>query len=269
MKHIVALALATTLAGTAFAATVTPSNPQGWTPANVRTNATVGITSTYKPAGEQGSLEFTTNTIVSGQDKADYANYWGVVTGRTLGNITNVGYDVFRDSASTTSGWFVPAFRLSYQTAGGQTGYLIYESVYNGYPTAGPYLPSNTWNDLDITGANFWMRAFGPSRTIEDYDVTLAEWAGGFASTRGGVSSQLLDANTSITGIEIGVGSGWGNSFRGAVDDVRLSFGADQISANFEPNAVPEPAAWAMMVLGFGLVGSAMRRRTRTIVRFA
>ncbi|MBT9472342.1 MAG: PEPxxWA-CTERM sorting domain-containing protein [Phenylobacterium sp.] len=26
-------------------------------------------------------------------------------------------------------------------------------------------------------------------------------------------------------------------------------------------SAVPEPATWAMMIMGFGLVGSAMRRR--------
>ncbi len=32
------------------------------------------------------------------------------------------------------------------------------------------------------------------------------------------------------------------------------------------PGAVPEPAAWAMMVAGFGLVGSAMRRRVRNTV---
>ena len=33
--------------------------------------------------------------------------------------------------------------------------------------------------------------------------------------------------------------------------------------------AVPEPASWMMMIGGFGLVGAAMRRRTRTSVRFA
>ena len=32
---------------------------------------------------------------------------------------------------------------------------------------------------------------------------------------------------------------------------------------------VPEPASWMMMIGGFGLVGAAMRRRTRTSVRFA
>ena len=33
--------------------------------------------------------------------------------------------------------------------------------------------------------------------------------------------------------------------------------------------AVPEPAAWAMMIGGFGLIGGAMRRRRRTSVAFA
>ena len=39
------------------------------------------------------------------------------------------------------------------------------------------------------------------------------------------------------------------------VDNVRLS-----------TSAVPEPATWAMMIMGFGLVGSAARRRRRTPV---
>ena len=39
-----------------------------------------------------------------------------------------------------------------------------------------------------------------------------------------------------------------------------LSFGAA---------AVPEPASWAMMVGGFGLIGAAMRRRQRIVVSFA
>ena len=39
-------------------------------------------------------------------------------------------------------------------------------------------------------------------------------------------------------------------------------------SGYFE-NAVPEPATWAMMIGGFGLVGGAMRRRTHRTVTFA
>jgi len=37
----------------------------------------------------------------------------------------------------------------------------------------------------------------------------------------------------------------------------------------FATTAVPEPASWAMMIGGFGLVGGAMRRRQRTTVRYA
>lgn len=33
--------------------------------------------------------------------------------------------------------------------------------------------------------------------------------------------------------------------------------------------AVPEPATWAMMIVGFGLVGGAMRQRSRTKVTYA
>jgi hypothetical protein len=38
-------------------------------------------------------------------------------------------------------------------------------------------------------------------------------------------------------------------------------------SYSFTSGAVPEPASWAMMIAGFGLVGASMRRRTQ--VRFA
>ena len=49
-----------------------------------------------------------------------------------------------------------------------------------------------------------------------------------------------------------------------------LDFGFDHSWAG--ANAVadaPEPATWAMMVGGFGLVGGALRRRARTTVTFA
>lgn len=39
--------------------------------------------------------------------------------------------------------------------------------------------------------------------------------------------------------------------------------GASEFSVNatFEPGVVPEPASWAMLIAGFGLVGASMRRR--------
>jgi hypothetical protein len=45
----------------------------------------------------------------------------------------------------------------------------------------------------------------------------------------------------------------------------------DGASAAFTASlsAVPEPATWAMMLLGFGMMGVALRQRTRVTVRFA
>ncbi len=41
------------------------------------------------------------------------------------------------------------------------------------------------------------------------------------------------------------------------------------VSLNVLSTAVPEPATWAMMILGFGAIGSAMRRRNRVRVSYA
>ena len=48
-------------------------------------------------------------------------------------------------------------------------------------------------------------------------------------------------------------------------------FGFDDLTVGDikQVRGVPEPAAWAMMLAGFGLVGSAMRRRQKVAVTFA
>lgn len=52
-----------------------------------------------------------------------------------------------------------------------------------------------------------------------------------------------------------------GISAAGGFDDLRqLRLGAAAVVT-----AVPEPATWAMLIFGFGLVGGAMRRRTTTL----
>ena len=53
------------------------------------------------------------------------------------------------------------------------------------------------------------------------------------------------------------VASGTNDSLGGFIDSVSLQA------------AVPEPASWAMMLGGFGLIGGAMRSRRRSIVSFA
>jgi hypothetical protein len=49
--------------------------------------------------------------------------------------------------------------------------------------------------------------------------------------------------------------------------DLKVSTISLQVVAS--PTPAPEPASWVMMIGGFGAVGAAMRRRRRTLVRFA
>ncbi|NHC47022.1 right-handed parallel beta-helix repeat-containing protein [Motilibacter aurantiacus] len=221
-------------------AVVTPAAPDGWQAANVRTDASVAIT-TSQPRGAApdglGSLELTTSTVTSGQDKADYAKYWGVLPGRTLGDLSALSYEFYRASSSTTAQHHAPAFRLAYRNAAGQAGYLIWENVYNGGSTSAP-VPVDQWLARNIRNGYFWMRTFNPGFSVERYDVTLDQWRDG-ASYPG---SHVLGPDTSIVGIEVGVGSGWGGSSRMFVDTLSAAFGPDEVSANFEPTPAPQCA---------------------------
>ncbi len=54
-------------------------------------------------------------------------------------------------------------------------------------------------------------------------------------------------------------------SIAGGIDNPELTGGGDYFAVDnlsIITGAVPEPASWAMLIAGFGLVGAAMRRRT-------
>ena len=57
-------------------------------------------------------------------------------------------------------------------------------------------------------------------------------------------------------------------AFTGAVNKKKFSFAGLWDDTTVAP-PVPEPASWAMMLAGFGLVGGAMRSRRKIAVRFA
>jgi hypothetical protein len=59
--------------------------------------------------------------------------------------------------------------------------------------------------------------------------------------------------------LKFNIGTNSADNVGPLLDDVKLSINA----------RVPEPAAWAMMLAGFGLVGAAMRRREKVAVSFA
>lgn len=109
---------------------------------------------------------------------------------------------------------------------------------------------------------------------------------GGFASqaVSNGVGSGLLSGLTGVNGFfpptatfnrTIASDTPFGTSsfsfVAGNPGSIRLAFGStsrdnvgpllDNVSLSVIPSAVPEPATWMMMLLGFGLVGGMLRRR--------
>jgi hypothetical protein len=74
---------------------------------------------------------------------------------------------------------------------------------------------------------------------------------------------------TSYTFDLLSYGLSGGNSYQirfGQVDNQGFfQQGVDNVSIDALSGAVPEPASWALMIAGFGLVGSAMRRRAHKV----
>ena len=81
---------------------------------------------------------------------------------------------------------------------------------------------------------------------------------------------------TSTNSVALGAINSWSTiGLTGLFDQVTITgtgtdfhpFGIDNI--NFTAGAVPEPGTWAMMLLGFGGIGMAMRRRRQPLLQAA
>ncbi|MET0309566.1 MAG: PEPxxWA-CTERM sorting domain-containing protein [Sphingomonas sp.] len=229
--------------GGAFRASASPdqSIKDKWSQANVGASGSVGITKTYAQSGN-GSVYFDGTNSGS---KADIEYYFSSPV--ALSDFASASFDWFRDSSSTNSGVQLPSFRLLVNNAGGslsQSTALIFERVYNVAGNA----PTDSWQTSSIDLNSIFWNNSGLNSPGATYS-TLASW---------------IAANPSmqIYGLSVGIGSGWEGHFTGAVDNIAFDFGGkNQGSFNFEVAGVPEPAAWGMMIGGFGLVGGALRRR--------
>jgi|SRR5665213_851411 len=104
------------------------------------------------------------------------------------------------------------------------------------------------WGSIDTYNTITFLGASGPIGTITGTDV-LNKLFGNTSSSGNNANSQYIEftdtTGQDITGITLSTD--------------QAAFESDNLSV---ANGVPEPATWGMMLIGFGLVGLQLRRRT-------
>ncbi len=298
LKTALLMCLSPALALSQTEIVITPGTG-GWMPANVRADTTISITTTQDRPGTVSSqgdsaIEFVTQFMTAGQDKADYQLIWQTSMGsidfpfRTLPNLTALSYEYFRDSGSAVGPVLHPVLRLVWlhdsntpaDPLDDTFGSFIFEAVYQpGFPGS---VTTDNWVSNDLLNAEFWVfcsdcdpGAGVASGVVQNFDLTLADWLTGPQMGAGGdpVPPDFSVGTTYVVGINTGVGSGWNADLQMYSDNVRIAFGAgDDLLYNFEDNplvslapvTVPilNPAGLAVLVLLIALLASlALRRR--------
>jgi|GEM_PF-829834 len=197
------------------------------------------------PHDGNGSVYFSG---ASSNSKAGIAFRPGGVIG-LLSELTTLSYDYIRTGGGAAA-HFAPAIKLEV-TANGKSGSLVWEPVYNGYSTNDP-IDLDTWYHGNAIGGTFWATNALFANGVNTFK-SLDDWVA------------TLGPASKITGIYVGIGSGWGGSFSGAADNIAFGFNGDSTTYNFNlsPAAVPEPGSIAMGLIagGLGLGAAAWRRR--------
>lgn len=128
--------------------------------------------------------------------------------------------------------------------------------------------PVILWSDQAVTGVSTSYRVDGEYRTWAPGSIDNPEghWAyGGLTSNYNAVGT--VKTQQATLGSYFG-GTGTLRFMNTDGQKVTITF-ADDISGTVSRLALPEPATWAMMLIGFGAIGSAMRRRLPKSEQFA
>ncbi|MEO9034896.1 MAG: PEP-CTERM sorting domain-containing protein [Gemmatimonadaceae bacterium] len=234
-----------------------------WLRNNVRDGSSVGVNGTYAHDGNGSAFM---QGLIANTSKADMEYYFGggYIAPFTLGNLTSLTYDYYRDAVSTAPNWLAPSMRLYIDGDGdlsttADRGYLVFEPVYNDGSAA---IPTDSWQVGSITTATtLWFNRDGTTfRTLGQFDAGFTD-AGIFISSK-----------SVVLGLSSGIGSGWDGTFTGAIDDVDVAYtdasaGHHDVNFNFETastTSTPEPASIVLLATGFaGIGGVAVKRRRK------
>jgi hypothetical protein len=170
-----------------------------------------------------------------------------VVLAVSFGSAANAATVVFSGN-TTTAPTYNRAFTTTTLSAAGTN--VAYQSFSFTVDAAGAYT-------FDAVSAfdNFlslYTGAFNPSSALTD--ITAVDDDSGIGANAQLTANLLAGAAYNI------VFTSYSNSDRGAFTLTAAGPGTVRLAA---PGAVPEPATWAMMILGMGAVGFAMRRRMK------
>ena len=200
-----------------------------------------------RPLAAAAALAFATTA----QAAVVFSAPANLVTDHDPGNPVNLGnvFTPLADSLATSLGFFTPTKLVG----GGETVGL--------YNSSGTLLASTfVAVPLNVAGQYFYQ-AIAPVLLTAGQQNTVVNFVGQNAWAYGSVtaSGAVFNGNSYQYGPTLAFTTNTGGS------------GPAYFGGNLNIEAVPEPATWAMMLLGFGVIGFGMRRRqsTRTRVTYA
>ena len=172
---------------------------------------------------------------------------WTINFGYALTNSFTLG-STQTITGFTFGGWTVPGDVISSVDYGFSTS-ADYAITGNASLSAGSLLPNAFGYDVHEYSASITPLTLGPG----------TYWFGLQNAAAGGDPAYWDINNGPSVAFENTIGNVNGNLFAGS----------NSTSFTLTGDAVPEPASWAMMLGGFGLVGGAMRARRKAAISFA
>ncbi|KQS04017.1 hypothetical protein ASG11_06930 [Sphingomonas sp. Leaf357] len=132
-------------------------------------------------------------------------------------------------------------------------------------------------NFAPVAGGVFSLNGFQAGSRTADFNITTGSTQSATGILVEGLSGSIVVASTSFsfTGFDFSTFQ-LSNAFSG-LTSARITATGPNANAEFvldnvvvNAAAVPEPATWGMMILGFGMIGAAARsRKVKTSVAFA